>query len=149
MRLRGQSGENSGDRKHFALDFVGRSQSFSSIFGQLPASLLLSREVQAVSQHTHTLTKTNINTHAHSHYTQSHTIKKRKTKRSNQLCLAVCTHAGQTGDVVSSSCVSAPSFHTNSPLFAQPNRLNLSHSLLMSQILMLLLKLILGQLFSK
>lgn len=68
MRLRGQkvekSGENNGDRKHFALDFVRRSQSFPSISAScLPHFSSTERNRLLHNTHTHTRTKTNINTH--------------------------------------------------------------------------------------
>lgn len=58
MRLRGQkvekSGENNRDRKHFALDFVRRSQSFPSISAScLPHSSSTERK-GAAPEHTHT-----------------------------------------------------------------------------------------------
>lgn len=60
MKLRGEnaekSGENNGDRKHFALDFVRRSQSFPSILASCPAhfSSTESRRLSAERTHKHT-----------------------------------------------------------------------------------------------
>lgn len=68
MRLQGRkvetSRENNRDRKHFALDFVRRSQSFLSISAScLPHFSSTERNRLLQNTHTHTPTKTNSNTH--------------------------------------------------------------------------------------
>lgn len=105
-----EKSENNEGRKHFALDFVRRSQSFPSI----SASCLPRFSSTDRNTHTHQKTpqneqKMNINTrlaHSDPQLTQSkcENIKKRETKRSNlpfQLFLAVYTQAWQ---IVCANC---------------------------------------------
>lgn len=102
-----EKSENNEGRKHFALDFVRRSQSFPSISAScLPRFSSTDRNTHT---HTHKTLKMNINTrlaHSDPQLTQSkcENIKKRETKRSNlpfQLFLAVYTQAWQ---IVCANC---------------------------------------------